>query len=105
MVNTTSNFYLRDTGSGGNPVGPTNGIGVVGVTNGLFTVTLDFGNQFPGDDRWLEIGVRTSHAASFVTLAPRQENDASAVCYFLPTRRAICLLPAQLNVTGLTIRK
>ncbi|HNI61280.1 MAG TPA: hypothetical protein PKW11_15155, partial [Pseudomonadota bacterium] len=32
----------------------------VAVTNGLFTVTLDFGNQFPGADRWLEIGVRTN---------------------------------------------
>src|SRR5687767_8286459 len=32
----------------------------VGVSNGLFTVTLDFGNQFPGLPRWLEIGVRTN---------------------------------------------
>ena len=96
-------FYLRDTGSGGNPVGPTNGIGVVGVTNGLFTVTLDFGNQFPGDDRWLEIGVRTNHAASFVTLAPRQKMTPAPYAIFANTASN---LPssAQLNVTGLTIR-
>lgn len=43
------------------------------VSNGLFTVTLDFGNQFPGDARWLDISVRTNGAATFVTLAPRQE--------------------------------
>src|SRR6267142_1664180 len=35
------------------------------VSNGLFTVTLDFGaNAFPGADRWLEIGARTNGSAS-----------------------------------------
>ena len=42
------------------------------MTNGLFTVTLDFGNQFPGADRWLEIAVRTNGGVSFTPLAPRQ---------------------------------
>ena len=43
------------------------------VSNGLFTVLLDFGNGvFTGDGRWLEIGVRTNGAGAFVTLAPRQ---------------------------------
>ena len=42
------------------------------VSNGLFTATLDFGNQFPGAARWLEIGVRTNGAGSFFTLSPRQ---------------------------------
>jgi len=42
------------------------------VSNGLFTVTLDFGNQFPGANRWLEIGVRTNGSGAFTTLAPRQ---------------------------------
>lgn len=42
------------------------------VSNGLFTVTLDFGNQFPGDARWLEIAVRTNGSAAFTTLAPRE---------------------------------
>jgi hypothetical protein len=43
------------------------------VSNGLFTVTLDFGNQFPGADRWLEIGVRTNGGGTFTTLSPRQQ--------------------------------
>src|ERR1022692_592277 len=30
------------------------------VSNALFTVQLDFGNQFPGAARWLEIAVRTN---------------------------------------------
>ncbi len=45
------------------------------ITNGLFTVTLDFGNQFPGggEFRWLEVGVRTnSGGVAFTTLTPRQ---------------------------------
>ncbi|MFZ0829313.1 MAG: hypothetical protein WAO02_18025 [Verrucomicrobiia bacterium] len=43
------------------------------VSNGLFTVLLDFGaGVFTGPARWLEIGVRTNGATSFATLAPRQ---------------------------------
>lgn len=47
------------------------------VSNGLFTVTLDFGNQFPGADRWLEVGVRTNGGGAFTTLAPRQQVTAA----------------------------
>jgi hypothetical protein len=43
------------------------------MSNGLFTTGLDFGNQFPGADRWLEIGVRTNGTDAFTTLAPRQQ--------------------------------
>jgi Chaperone of endosialidase len=42
------------------------------LSNGLFTVTLDFGNQFPGAARWLEIAVRTNGLTTFTNLAPRQ---------------------------------
>src|SRR6185369_8470063 len=42
------------------------------VSNGLFTVTLDFGNVFDGGNYWLEIGVRTNGGGSFTILAPRQ---------------------------------
>lgn len=46
----------------------------VTVTNGLFTVPLDFGvAPFDGSDRWLQIAVRTNGAASFTTLAARQQ--------------------------------
>ncbi|MCX8092436.1 MAG: hypothetical protein N3I86_16145, partial [Verrucomicrobiae bacterium] len=64
-------FSLWDAASGGNQVGSTLTVSPVGVTNGLFAVTLDFGNQFPGEDRWVEIAVRTN-LLSFVTLSPRQ---------------------------------
>ena len=43
------------------------------VSNGLFTVTLDFGSgPFNGSPCWLEIGARTNGSGAFVTLAPRQ---------------------------------
>src|SRR5436190_21152181 len=34
------------------------------VSNGLFTVGLDFSANFSGADRWLEIGVRTNGGGS-----------------------------------------
>ncbi|HZR16880.1 MAG TPA: tail fiber domain-containing protein [Verrucomicrobiae bacterium] len=48
------------------------------VNNGLFTVTIDFGqNVFSGPIRWLEIGVRTNGNGSFSTLDPRQNLTAA----------------------------
>src|SRR5688572_25557838 len=50
------------------------------VSNGLFTVSLDFGsNVFTGSARWLEIGVRTNSGGGgvFVNLAPRQRISAA----------------------------
>ena len=42
------------------------------ISNGLFTVILDFGpGVFPGAERWLDIGVRTNGNGAFTTLAPR----------------------------------
>jgi hypothetical protein len=43
------------------------------VSNGLFSVTLDFGvGIFTGANRWLEIAVRTNNVGDFTTLLPRQ---------------------------------
>jgi len=60
--------------SGGFPIaGPlTNSASL--VSNGLFTVTLDFGSQvFDGSDRWVEVAVRTNGTDAFVLLSPRQK--------------------------------
>src|SRR2546425_6116865 len=65
-------FALFDSGGGGAQHGNTVTNTAIGVSNGLFTVALDFGNQFPGAARWLEIGVRTNGGGTFGTLAPRQ---------------------------------
>ena len=43
------------------------------VSNGLFTVTLDFGpGVFSGAARWLDVAVRTNGTTAFTALTPRQ---------------------------------
>jgi lysophospholipase L1-like esterase len=65
-------FTLYATNTGGAPVtGPVTNI-AIGVSNGLFIATIDFGNAFGGGGRWLEIGVETNGASGFTVLAPRQ---------------------------------
>ncbi len=67
-------FVLRDAATGGGQVpGTPVPTGAIGVTNGQFSVTLDFGSSaFNGAARWLEIGVRTNGSvAAHVPLVPR----------------------------------
>src|SRR6266852_4559475 len=67
-------FTLNDAVTNGNPIGASLTNASVAVSNGLFTLTLDFGSgAFDGSARWLEIGVRTNGSSSdFAVLAPRQ---------------------------------
>jgi len=71
-------FKLYDAASGGTLLGTVIKEDVT-VTDGLFTVQLDFGaGVFTGDARWLEIGVRPgSSIGAFTTLTPRQELTAT----------------------------
>jgi hypothetical protein len=79
-------FYLRDAESGGNPVGATNTQPTVAISNGLFTVALDFGaGIFTGPQRWLEIGARTNGSASaYSILSPRQGITPTPYALFTP---------------------
>lgn len=68
---------LFDAESGGIAVGGPIDIKDVAVTNGLFTVSMDFSfNAYTSDARWLGIEVRAPHDASdtqpFTVLTPRQ---------------------------------
>ena len=67
-------FALRDAAGGGGQVGPTLTRDDVSVTEGVFTVSLDFGPVFAGSARWLEISVRPgASTGAYTPLAPRQE--------------------------------
>ncbi|MEI6341327.1 MAG: hypothetical protein WCR07_05175 [Verrucomicrobiota bacterium] len=70
--------------SGGTQVGPDVAVSPVSVTNGLFTVSLEFGNGvFTGADRWLEIAARTAgDTNAHVVLAPRQPITAVPYAMF-----------------------
>jgi Chaperone of endosialidase len=65
-------FALFNASSGGSLIGSADFALGVPVTNGLFTVSLDFGANFPGAARWLEIAVRTNGTTIFNVLSPRQ---------------------------------
>jgi hypothetical protein len=66
-------FTIYDSAGGGNVVAGPLTNSAAGVTNGLFTVTLDFGDGvFTGDARWLEIAARTNGSGAFTTLLPLQ---------------------------------
>lgn len=81
-------FRLYDAASGGNQVGATLCADNVGVADGLFTTTLDFGAVFGGSQRFLEIDVRPdaglgcANATGFVTLSPRQPVSAAPNALF-----------------------
>ena len=73
-------FVLRDALTAGNQVpGTPVPAGLVAVSNGQFTATLDFGAAaFNGSPRWLEISVRTNGSLQVHTaLAPRQPLTAT----------------------------
>jgi hypothetical protein len=68
-------FYLFDTPSGGSLVGGPVAVDDLILSDGYFTVLLDFGTgAFSGQARYLEVRVRPgSDTGSFTILTPRQE--------------------------------
>jgi hypothetical protein len=76
-------FYLYDASTNGSLLG-NEGIVSVTVSNGLFTVPLDFGNKFDGNARWLEIAVQ-KNGGGFTTLAPRQPVTPAPYALFANT--------------------
>src|SRR5215467_2472299 len=65
-------FRLFDDVAAGTQQGSTQSLTAVNVANGVFSVRLDFGNQFPGAPRFLDINVRQAGDPSFTPLSPRQ---------------------------------
>ena len=76
-------FALFNAASGGGQISFTLTNATV-LSNGLFTVSLDFGPQFYGLDRWLEIGVRTNGGGTFALLSPRQKLTPTPYALYAP---------------------
>lgn len=91
---------------------PNGGSGVAGpqafdglwVTNGLFNLALDFGEDaFVSASRWIEISVRTNGAASFTTLSPRRQLTPQPQAIFAGKAGTVLTLPAS-AITGILAR-
>ena len=80
-------FGLFDAVTGGTQVGTTQTKSNVTVSDGLFTVSLDFGSgAFSGDSRWLEVSVRCpSGGGEFRTFSPRRPVSSSPYALYAPT--------------------
>jgi hypothetical protein len=76
-------FALYTNATGGTAVaGPVTNSAVT-VTNGLFTVTIDFGSVvWNGQTNWLQIGVETNGGSSFTLLNPRQQATPTPYAIF-----------------------
>lgn len=78
-VNGTCDFEFRlwDAATGGAQLGSTQTTSSLTIVNGLFTVALNFGQQFTGDARWLGTAVKCPGDGSFTALSPRQALTAA----------------------------
>ena len=86
-------FTLQDAASAGVQIAGPLTNAATAITNGLFTVALDFGGGvFPGTNRWLEIAVRTNGGGAFTNLAPRQKITATP--YAITAGTVTGLIPA-----------
>ena len=65
-------FLLFGVPTGGSAIGLGLGFSNVPVTNGTFSVVLNFQNQFSAPERYLEIRVRPAGQGTHTTLTPRQ---------------------------------
>lgn len=102
-------FTLYDALSAGSTIGIPIANAPTAVSNGLFTVTLDFGGGiFLGNGRWLEIGVRTNGSVlAYTPLTPRQGLTPSPNALYAPNAgtatTANSVAPGGINNTALAV--
>jgi hypothetical protein len=95
-------FTLFEAGTSGVPLRPPLTKEDLLLTNGLFTVDLDFGpDVFTGDLLWLEIGVRPgTDTGAFTPLTPRQPLSATPNALYAPIAGSANAVAAA-NITGI----
>jgi len=93
-------FTLFTNKTGGTPiVSPVTNNAAL-ITNGLFTVLIDFGpGAFNGQTNWLQVSVETNGASEFTILSPRQQLTPTPYAIFAETAGNLSgtVSPAQLN--------
>jgi hypothetical protein len=94
-------FGLWDSLSGVTQIGSTQTVATVSVSNGSFSVQLDFSaGAFPGANRFLEISARPSGPGSYTPLSPRQQITSTP--YAIRSLNATNVLTPQISVDGAT---
>jgi hypothetical protein len=94
-------FALFNAGTAGTQLGSTLSTPAIGITNGQFTVTLDFGSGiFTGNALWLQISARTNGAPTFTTLTPRQAILPAPYAIFANTASNLSGTLAAGQITG-----
>ena len=97
-------FTLFDAASGGAQVGTPSRVTVnaTPVSNGVFTVSLNFGDAFAGQARWLAIEVKTNLAVDYHPLTPRTElTPAPHALYALRAGSADAVAPGAITSASL----
>ena len=89
-------FSLSSAPSGGGQVGSTVTELAVGVTNGLFSSSVDFGAVFTGSTTWLAISVRTNGVGGYVGLSPLQQLTPTPYAIYSANAGAV----AATNIVG-----
>ncbi|MCA9870802.1 MAG: hypothetical protein KDH90_25960 [Anaerolineae bacterium] len=96
-------FSLFDAASSGAQIGSTQTLNDVAVTDGYFTVSLDFGaTVFQGAARWIQVEVRPgASTGSYTNLSPR--TSLAGVPYALSLRPGAVVNTSQVNVPALNL--
>ena len=87
-------FAVYDANVAGNQIAGPITNSAVAVTNGLFTVTLDFGaGVFTGTNYWVQMAVSPAGANTFAALTPRQQLTPAPYALSLVSPQATALNP------------
>jgi trimeric autotransporter adhesin len=96
-------FTLYTNNATGNAIAGPMTNSTVGVTDGLFTTTVDFGSVLNGGSNWLQIAVSAHGANAFSALTPRQQLTP-VPCAVFANNASNLMASAQLNIIGLRIQ-
>ncbi len=91
-------FAVWDANVAGNLIAGPITNSAVAVSNGLFTVSLDFGpGVFTGTNYWVQMAVGTNGSGSFATLVPRQQLSPTPYALYAPQAGSLAPSASQAN--------